>query len=128
MNEEKFARQMLAVLDRGNADLPAPVAERLHAARRQALEHQRQEVRLLSVAGVGRGLTDFVLTHRGPVATAFLLLALILGSELWQDGGRAQELEETDSALLSDDLPIDAYLDGDFARWLKHDPADDSSR
>ena len=57
-----------------------------------------------------------------------VLLALLLGSELWQEGGRVQDLEETDSALLSDDLPIDAYLDSDFARWLKHDPADESSR
>jgi len=29
------------------------------------------------------------------------------------------EIEELDSALLSDDLPIDAYLDSGFVAWLR---------
>jgi hypothetical protein len=28
------------------------------------------------------------------------------------------ELEETDAAILSSDLPIDAYLDRGFQNWL----------
>jgi len=32
-----------------------------------------------------------------------------------------QEIAETDAAILSSDLPIDAYLDRGFQVWLKHD-------
>ena len=34
---------------------------------------------------------------------------------------RMAELEEVDSALLSDDLPIDAYLDQGFDAWVQND-------
>jgi len=37
----------------------------------------------------------------------------------WQQNQRAAELEEIDSQLLTDDLPIDAYLDRGFPNWLK---------
>ena len=37
----------------------------------------------------------------------------------WQQNQRAAEVEEIDSMLLTDDLPIDAYLDRDFQNWLK---------
>ncbi|MGH8724065.1 MAG: DUF3619 family protein, partial [Burkholderiales bacterium] len=37
----------------------------------------------------------------------------------WQQNQRAAELEEIDSLLLADDLPIDAYLDRGFQSWLK---------
>jgi hypothetical protein len=37
----------------------------------------------------------------------------------WQQNQRAAELVEIDSLLLTDDLPIDAYLDRGFQNWLK---------
>ena len=37
----------------------------------------------------------------------------------WQQNQRAAEIEEIDSLLLTDDLPIDAYLDRGFQNWLK---------
>ena len=36
----------------------------------------------------------------------------------WQQNQRAAEVEEIDSMLLTDDLPIDAYLDRNFQNWL----------
>jgi hypothetical protein len=37
----------------------------------------------------------------------------------WEQSQRAAELEEIDAQLLTDDLPIDAYLDRGFQSWLK---------
>ena len=37
----------------------------------------------------------------------------------WQQNQRAVEIEELDAQLLTDDLPIDAYLDRGFQNWLK---------
>ena len=36
-----------------------------------------------------------------------------------QQAQRAAEVEELDAQLLTDDLPIDAYLDRGFDAWLK---------
>jgi hypothetical protein len=35
------------------------------------------------------------------------------------------ELEEVDSALLSDDLPPEAFLDNDLFEWLQDDSSPD---
>ena len=43
----------------------------------------------------------------------------------WQQNQRAAEVEEIDSLLLTDDLPIDAYLDRGFQNWLKKVAADE---
>jgi Protein of unknown function (DUF3619). len=52
-----------------------------------------------------------------------LSLAILAGGGTgiysWQQSQRIAELEEIDSQLLTDDLPIDAYLDRGFQNWLK---------
>jgi hypothetical protein len=57
------------------------------------------------------------------VVYTVLSLALLAGSAAgiynWQQTQRIAELEEIDSQLLTDDLPIDAYLDRGFQNWLK---------
>ena len=48
------------------------------------------------------------------------MLAISLGSiYTWQQNQRAKEVEEIDALLLTDDLPIDAYLDRGFQNWVK---------
>ena len=37
----------------------------------------------------------------------------------WQQNQRLAEVEEIDAQLLTDELPIDAYLDRNFQSWLK---------
>ena len=53
-----------------------------------------------------------------------LLLAGAAGVYNWQQSQRIAEIEEIDSQLLTDDLPIDAYLDRGFQNWLKRRSAD----
>ena len=48
-----------------------------------------------------------------------MLVAAAAGVYTWQQNQRIAELEEIDSQLLTDDLPIDAYLDRGFQNWLK---------
>jgi hypothetical protein len=48
------------------------------------------------------------------------MLALAVGTlQYWQQDKRIAEIEELDAQLLTDDLPIDAYLDRGFQDWLK---------
>ena len=103
------------------------VAERLRQARALALERQRPEPAAAlawadNVVGRLGGWSGFALR-------VLLPLALLVGSGAalytWQQNQRAAEVEEIDSLLLTDDLPIDAYLDRGFQNWLKKRAAEE---
>ena len=128
MNEIKFANKIRQALNEGSrlqGERGARIAERLRAARERALERRRiaQEPALAwmrgadgSVIGGFGGTGGFSL--RLALATALLVAGLvaIYSGQLDQ---RAAEVEELDALLLTDDLPIDAYLDRGFETWLK---------
>ena len=42
------------------------------------------------------------------------------GYEQWQAHQQLKDVEETDAAILTSELPIDAYLDQGFQNWLRH--------
>ena len=47
-----------------------------------------------------------------------LIVAAAFGYHQWDEYRQLSEIEETDAALLSSDLPVDAYLDQGFQNWL----------
>jgi len=47
-----------------------------------------------------------------------LILGLIAINQ-WRDSQVAAEIEEIDAAVLTGDLPLDAYLDKGFDAWLR---------
>jgi len=129
MNEEiKFANKIRQALNEGShLDKPgdARAAERLRAARELALAARKPErepvfawLRASAaglVAGFG-GLAGFSLRVLLPT---LLLVAGLVSIYTWQQDRRAADIEELDAQLLTDDLPIDAYLDKGFEAWLK---------
>jgi hypothetical protein len=120
MNEIQFGNKVRQVLNRGLGG-NAEVDRRLRAARELALSRQRQE-RVPAF-----GLADNVLGRFGSWSglALYVVVPLVLltlggaGIYNWQLTQRIAELEEIDTQLLSDDLPIDAYLDRGFQNWLK---------
>ncbi|MCX9157618.1 DUF3619 family protein [Niveibacterium sp. 24ML] len=116
-----IARRIATQLDRGTGELRPEVLERLRTARRSALEHHRIEARGLSLAGVGRTVSDMWAQHSRLAFAMITAVVLLAAADTLRDNVIGSELEEIDSALLSDDLPIDAYLDHGFDRWLKPD-------
>jgi hypothetical protein len=55
------------------------------------------------------------------LALAWPLLALVIGLAgiaWWEDHQRTAELADIDAAMLSDDLPLNAYLDHGFNAYL----------
>ena len=120
MNEQQFANKVRLVLNQG-LRLDASAAERLRAAREQALARQRREPAPAlawadNVVGSFGGWSGVSLRVLLPFA---ILVAGVSGVYTWQQNQRAAELEEIDAQLLTDDLPIDAYLDRGFQNWLK---------
>ena len=65
---------------------------------------------------------------RARTTLALVMLTLsVTGAYYWSHFQEAEENEEIDSALLSDDLPINAYLDHGFHAWLAQPSTEDSA-
>jgi len=120
MNESKFGYQIKQQLDQTLALEPAAL-KRLKAAREQALARQRVTEPVFVLAWVdavvGR-LSGNPASAGIALAGAALILALV-GIQYWQQQPSVEEIEEIDAAILTGDLPINAYLDKSFDTWLK---------
>ena len=120
MNEDQFGSQVQHLLNEA-IPLAPNAAERLRAAREQALARQRAEPapglqwadNLLGSLGGWGGMSLRVLL---PFA---LLVAGLIGIYAWQQKQTLAEIEEIDALLLTDELPLDAFLDRGFQDWLK---------
>ena len=119
MNELQFGDKVRQVLNRG-AEPDAHALERLRAARQQALARKKADRAAAlawagNVGGGGRTI-DFWLRLVLPAA---LLVIGLAGVYTWQQKQKLADVAELDAQLLSDELPIDAYLDKGFELWLK---------
>lgn len=129
--ELEFARQVRRALDENAANIAPATVDRLAAARRAALARKKPEtvsapVAAPAFAGVPSGLAQPELPQRrrSPLrrfALAWPLAALVVslvGIAYWEDQQRTAELADIDAAMLSDDLPLNAYLDHGFNAYL----------
>lgn len=127
MNEERYAYRIRQTLNLGLKDIPPAASRRLEAARHLALARQKQAEPQLVTAGAG--ILSFRKSPYIPYIKQILAVAaLLLGmwiSFYWHSVQYVTELEAVDSALLSDDLPPDAFLDNDFFEWLKDDSSEE---
>ena len=122
MNEELvFSNKIRKLLNEG-LTLKVDQVEQLRAARERALSSQRTAQpalamalsdRLTAVLGGGPGFVSQI-----AVTVLFLVFGLA-GIVYWNSAQQAANIEEIDAALLTSDLPIDAYLDKGFDAWLK---------
>ena len=127
--QDRFGLKTASYLSSGTADLPYDISERLRAARAQAIS-QRKIAKAKTTgsvinAGGSAALTwgtDDGLSWWSRIASVLPLIALVIGLLVInsiQDDNRAQELAEVDVALLTDELPPDAFADPGFVQFLK---------
>ncbi|MFK4447682.1 hypothetical protein ABH944_007891 [Caballeronia udeis] len=134
--ETEFALKVRRALDENINSLPAASLDKLAAARRMAIARKKPEkvavaapVFAPSLAGAGAAgsLGAAGPGHAGKrgrfsrLALAWPLLALVIGLAgiaYWEDQQRTAELADIDAAMLSDNLPLDAYLDHGFNAYL----------
>lgn len=120
---DELAAKITALLDQGTQELDSKTAEKLLTARKEALAHFQdapQHALAPATAGrFGRLLEPFNHNFRA----GFVLLALLAslaGFVAWQTfGQQGSEIAEIDEALLTDELPINAYLEKGFDSWVK---------
>jgi hypothetical protein len=131
--ETRFGMAVAARLSENAQDLPSDLGERLRFAREQALERGRALRRAEAVtapqqAGVTAG--GALMLGGGPrwwfrLVAALPALALVAGLvviQMGQSSADIAEAAEVDAALLSDDLPPNAYSDAGFVEFLKTPP------
>jgi len=129
--DDIFAKKITTYLDHGVADLKAGTAYRLQLARTEALARlanpKRAPATEVAVARAGSGArgSGTASGGRGMGGRGWLWLGIALivaagfGYQQWQAYQQLNDIEETDAAILSSELPIDAYLDRGFQNWLK---------
>lgn len=132
---ERFARRVSARLTDGTQDLPYDISERLRASRMQALAKRKV---LAPVRAPATAAAPVVLANGRAAAlggggsegnnwwnalvSAVPLIALVVGLffiNTVQDEFGASEIAEVDAALLTDELPPEAYSDPGFVQFLK---------
>ncbi|NBR26796.1 MAG: DUF3619 family protein [Betaproteobacteria bacterium] len=123
MNEQELAKQIVQHLDQGLGKIKQGSLYQLQSARMAALEHYREAPQpLLGLAWAGD--IAFRVSHnrhfnaRNLFAAGLLVLGM-LGVTYWQVAMQRSDIAEIDASLLSDELPINAYLDSGFEAWLK---------
>jgi hypothetical protein len=124
---DELARKIVQHLDFGADHVDAPTRERLLDARKIALSHYQEAAQPawgLAWAGQAvrrRGESHFLSPRYWVTGTA--LVAALIGIAYWQNWQSgptpSSELTEIDVGLLTDELPINAYLDKGFDSWLK---------
>lgn len=127
--QDRYGLKTASYLSAAAADLPYDISERLRAARVQAVAARKAaRVQASSVAassGPGPVLTwgsgeRFGLWYRiGSVLPLIALVVGLLAINSLQTDSFVEELAEVDSALLTDDLPPDAFSDPGFVQFLK---------
>lgn len=127
--QDRYGLKAASYLSAGTADLPYDISERLRAARAQAVAARKiakvQTAPVNTTASMGSTLTwgsdeGFSLWSR--IGSILPLIALVVGllsiNSIYTDK-QVQELAEVDSALLTDELPPDAFSDPGFVQFLK---------
>jgi hypothetical protein len=134
--ENEFARKVVRALDENASGIPAAAADRLAAARRAALARKKPEKAAVTAPAFSPAFAGATGRQFGPPSVpqprgrfarfgrfglAVPLLALVIGLAgiaYWEDQQRTAELADIDAAMLSDNLPLDAYLDHGFNAYL----------
>jgi hypothetical protein len=122
--EQELAQRIVGRLEDGLNQLDAGTRERLVAARRAALARYREApVRvfgLIPVGPVGHFLGQHVFGTSVAAVTALVIATA--GVVYWQSVSPNGDLADVEIGLLTDELPINAYLDKGFDSWLKRSP------
>ena len=118
-----FAYQVRHALNEQLDHLPPSTADRLAAARKLAVSRKKAHapVRVAQRQLAGNIAAFFTTPFMGRMGVIVPLLALVVGlAGIYEheEQERVAELAELDAAVLSDELPLTAYLDQGFNAYL----------
>ena len=119
-----FAYKVRHALNEHAEHLPPATIDRLASARKAALARKRPDMpSMVAERRLAGNLGAFLsFSFLGRMAYAVPLIALVAGlAGIYQmeERQRVAELAELDAAVLSDELPLTAYLDTGFNAYLE---------
>ena len=121
-NDDEQARRIARLLDESTHELSGDARMKLTEARELALSRyrtaQQPELQPAWAGGINRWTERPVFGVRYVVPVAALVLGL-MGVAYVHNGGLSSDIADIDAALLTDELPISAYLDTGFDAWPK---------
>jgi len=121
MNEQEWAERIAAKLDQGLDDLPRGTLHRLRLAREAALARLHADEPSLQSSNARRP----AFMSRWVLVPVFTLILGLSGLLMWEpQAPQKSEFADLDAQMLSDELPVTAYLDQGFETWLSHQSTD----
>jgi Protein of unknown function (DUF3619) len=126
--ELNFAYKVRHALNESIDTLPVATTDRLAAARKMALSRKKKHspLRAFAVQGtlaghIGNFFNELPLAWLSRMSLAIPLIALVaglVGIYQFEQQHRISEIAEIDAMVLSDELPLSAYLDHGFNAYL----------
>ncbi len=128
--DDAFERKIVAALEAGAAGMRVGTAYRLQQARAAAIARLAEPERATAMAftpalaGAGGRLGApaggrSMFSRRSFWVSLMMVIAVAIGYQQWVAWQQLAEIADVDTAILTSDLPIDAYLDRGFQNWLK---------
>jgi len=127
--QDRIGSAVREYLDGSTAQLPSRVTDRLYLARLAAMAARKHEFvpqlqqvlrPQLALNQGGNRSQSSSSWNRLSWFAPFIVLALgLLAIAEWQQDARINDIAAVDIALLSDDVPPDAYMDSGFLAFLK---------
>ncbi len=127
MNEKDFSKDFARYLDSGLSQIAESNLVKLRAARSKALALHREPVRVLGMITVSGRVLEPTYFVRKPLFWLPILAIVAVVTTLVYQTNTPDDLYDAsgaiDAKLLTGELPIDAFLDKDFATWVKEKEA-----
>ena len=122
--DHELAEKVVALLNQGTRQLDAGTTAKLLNVRKQALARfNEQPERSLALEWATQGASRIAEPFSYNLRAWAVLLALLVtlaGTVAWQSfSTQSSDIADIDEALLTSELPINAYLDRSFDSWLK---------
>ncbi|MGZ9046561.1 MAG: DUF3619 family protein [Telluria sp.] len=126
IDDLNFAYKVRHALNENLDQLPASTTDRLARARKVAVSRKKADAAPLgaarpALAGALASLFSFGWAGRAGVGVAVPLMLMIAGLAAiyqYQEDQLIAEVAELDAGVLSDDLPLNAYLDRGFNAYV----------
>lgn len=123
--EEDFAKRVAYLLNAQCQNLNKDIQERLQEARALAVGHVKTEplfVAQLQMNNRGYRISTWnkpIWSFTSWLVPAVIVVLGLIGIAEWQEDLRIKDIANVDIALLTDDVPPDAFIDNGFMAYLK---------
>lgn len=104
-------KKITQLLDQSTRQLDGKILSALQQSRAQALQRQATPARVLRLAADGWTHLLLPRSARQWITIGLLALALASGANLWWQHQREQQIGELDVSILTDELPIELFVD-----------------